>query len=93
MNLWNTVYKFAVAALVVLLGIGIIVAFAPKYQALRQLQRRKAVLEEENHKLQSEILELKLKQQSFQSDPLFIERTARELGMARSNEIIYKIHE
>jgi cell division protein FtsB len=90
MNLWVVIYRFAwgiVAAMVTMLAIGL---FAPKCRQLRQLQGEKIAMEQENRLLAEEIEELRLRQKKFHSDPAFVERTAKDLGMIKSNEFIIK---
>ena len=90
MNYWVVIYRFAWGLLILLFIIGLVCIFLPKYQGLCELQRRKTELQTESR--QTEVLteNLKIKQQQFVSDPAFVERTARETGMAKPNEIIFK---
>jgi len=76
-----------VAGLVV---IGLACVFVPPARHLRELQRKKAELQTENVRIQELINELRLKQTRFRTDPAFVERTAREAGRVKTNEVIFK---
>jgi cell division protein FtsB len=92
MNVWIIVYRGAWIALVVMLLVAIICTFRPRGVQVRELQHRRAQLEETNRQTDAQIREIRLKQQQFQTDPMFVERTAREeSGMIKSNETIFKL--
>ena len=91
MNIWDAIIKFSWAALIVLSVVGVVLIFTPKCRTLRELQRKKQALEEGNRRTEAVILDLKTRQELFLSDPAFVERTARETGMVKSNEAIVKI--
>ncbi len=78
--------------LIVLGGIvvGFVALFTPKYAQYNELNRRVREMQESNRELASAIRRLESQQQRFVSDPSFVERTARELGMAKPGEIVYK---
>lgn len=72
-------------------GIGLIVVMAaPKYYQRNELNRRIRDMRERNRDLERAVHRLEIQQQRFVTDPAFVERTARELGMARPGEVIYK---
>ena len=74
----------------VLMVIGLICLFLPKCHRIRELQRKKAVLQEENSNLDLAARNLRLKRERFKSDPVFVERVAREAGMVRTDETVFK---
>lgn len=76
--------------LIALFAVTLICVFLPKCHSLRELQRKKAVLQKENRETEAQIRELKLKQERFSSDPSFVERTARETGMVKPDESVVK---
>jgi cell division protein FtsB len=90
MNIWSTVYRWAVRLLVVLAIIGIVYLFLPKFRSKRELQRRKSALEIENKNIEQQTKELRIKREKFKTDPEFIERVARESGRVKPNEVIFK---
>jgi cell division protein FtsB len=77
--------------LMIVLGIlGLTFIFLPRCRQYQRLQRAKAAVEEENTRLESNIRELETKRKRFTYDKDFVERTARELGMAKPGETIFK---
>ncbi len=70
--------------------VGFFALFTPKYAQYNELNRRVREMQESNRELASAIRRLESQQQRFVSDPSFVERTARELGMAKPGEIVYK---
>lgn len=57
---------------------------------MRALQAKNQDLQKENIITEEQTRELKRKQERFSADPAFVERTARESGMAKPNETIFK---
>lgn len=91
MNCWVITYRVAFG-LVVLICIALLVKlFNPKIRFYNEMQGRKAELVAENRKQANEINELVQKQERFNSDPEFVERTAKEIGMVKSNEVVIKV--
>jgi cell division protein FtsB len=91
MKLWMMIMRVLQGLFVALLAALVILLFEPKlreYQDLRRLeaQRRAEVREqEERHKA------LRMKQERFVNDPRFVETLAHDLGLARSNEVLFRI--
>ena len=75
--------------LTVLILTGMVFIFGPKFSTLRKMQKDKNELKKENQRLETEITNLRTKQERFTSDPLFVERTAKEMNMIRTNEIVF----
>ena len=90
MNYWLVVYRLAWGLLVILFGVGLVCAFVPKGQRVRELQRRKAVLQQDNRRIESDTRDLVRKEERFRRDPAFVEHTAREEGMARPHERVFR---
>ncbi len=86
MNYWAIIYRFAMALLIVLLVVGLIFVFLPPSHEIRQYHRKRVELTTENVRLEEQVRALKEKQDQFRNDPAFVERTAREAGMIKSNE-------
>ncbi len=93
MNPWVVIYKSAWGLLVVLLLLGMVFLFLPKCHNIRELQNRKAAMQEENRDLERMTKELRLKRERFQSDPAFVEETAREAGMVRRDETVFIVED
>jgi cell division protein FtsB len=68
----------------------VVCVFVPRAHTHQELQRRKRALEEGNARLESKIRQLDEKQQRFRTDPDFVERIAREQGMAKPGETIFR---
>lgn len=90
MNHWKTVYRFALVILFVLFAVVLACVFLPKSRELQGLQKTKATLEQENRLTEEQIAELRTKRERFESDPAYVERTARKEGMVRPGETVYK---
>ena len=90
MNYWVLLYRFAWGLLVVLFVVGAACVFVPKGHHLRELQRKRDSLHEDNGRTELITRDLRERQQRFQNDPSFVERTAREAGMIRPNEVVFK---
>jgi len=73
--------------------IGLACVFVPPTRHLRELQRKKAELKSESVRIQEMITELRLKQKRFRTDAVFVERTARETGRVKTNEVIFKFRD
>ena len=64
----------------------------PKLRESQQLQRTKIALDEENNRMEMQIRLLESKRKRFNYDKEFVERTARELGMVKPDETVYKFY-
>ncbi len=93
MSYWVVIYRVGWLALVVLGVVGASVVFVPKWNEYRDYQRRNSEMAREVA-LEDEMLKLlKGKQDRFRTDPRFLERIAHDLGLARSNEVLFRIHQ
>lgn len=89
MNVWKTIYRVSWIILTVLIFTGVFCIFGPKFNSLRKMQQDKNELRSENQKLQAAIEDLRYKQERFTSDPKYVERTAKTIGMIRTNEVLF----
>jgi cell division protein FtsB len=89
-TVWTGLYRLALGMLAVALAAVLVFMFLPKYGRLRELQREKDGLEDGNRALEEQIRDLQDKRERFTSDPAFVERTAREAGMVKPDETVYK---
>jgi len=90
MNYWVILYRIAWGLLVILLVIGVTCVFLPQCNRLRELQRQRVSLEEQNRHTEALTRDLREKQEKFDSDTAFVVRTARETGLVMPNETVYK---
>lgn len=90
MNYWATIYKCLWGVAIVLIVIVMISFFLPKYRTLHDYQKKRYDLQQENQQKEAMIRELRHKQEQILSDPAFIERTAREAGMVKQDEVVIK---
>jgi cell division protein FtsB len=91
--MWQLIYRSAWVALFVMGLVGASVAFIPKWQEHRALQRQRAAAEEALRDEEEMLKVLKMKQERFQRDPRFVEQIAHDLGMAKPDEVIFKFHD
>jgi cell division protein FtsB len=78
---------------IALIGVVAVISWGmPKCQEYQRLQNSRMALDEENNHLESNIRQLETKHKRFAYDKDFVERTARELGMAKPGETIYKFN-
>lgn len=91
MDYWRVIYRVACIVLGVIVPVGIGCMFAPRCSNLRFLQQKCATITEENRRTEETTRELQTRQERFLSDPLFVERVARESGMVKSNEVVYRV--
>jgi len=90
MSTWRLIYRFSWALLGVLVIIGLLCVFTPKCRSLSRLQTTRNTLQEQNAEKEEEIKDLKIRQERFTTEPAFVERTARESGMVKPDEVVYK---
>ncbi len=94
MNVWLTIYRLACAAFAIVLIIGIAALFLPKVRQIHERQRKISALEEENQANEQMAAQLRQQQERFISDPLYVERVAREeLGKAKPGETVFRFSE
>ncbi|MCX7817696.1 MAG: septum formation initiator family protein [Kiritimatiellae bacterium] len=91
MSIWTVIYRAGVVAAFVLLAVVAALGIVPKWRAMQDYRRRKEDLERQIA-IEEELTKLlRQKQERFRTDPRFVERIAHDLGLARSNEILYRI--
>lgn len=91
MNFWVVLYRFAWIVVIISCVIAIVCVFLPKAHNYQELQKRKVAIEESNARMEARVRQLDMNQQRFRSDPEFVERIAREQGMAKPGETIFRI--
>jgi cell division protein FtsB len=91
MNRWVIVYRSAWGILIALFLLVVSVSFfVPRYQNLSELRRQKVQWQEENRRIEEMTKDLRIKQKLFKSDPGFVEHVARESGMVKPGETLFK---
>lgn len=77
----------------ILVAAGVVCLFLPKLAELRGLQRKQAALEHDNRRLDQATRELADKRERFASDADFVERTARESGLVKPGDTVFRFRE
>ncbi len=85
----RTLFKYAVAAALILAVVGIGLLFWPKYQKIQHLGARREQLQASTAASQATLRDVKRKQERFASDPEFVERVARQNRRARPGEVVF----
>ena len=89
MDFWKLIYRFSWSLLAVLVVIGLGLVFAPRLREITRLRGEKEALEAENLALKGQIGDMRERQRRFTTEPSYVERTAREIGMVRPGETVY----
>ena len=90
---WNLINRIVLIAIVIMAGVGVVLAFTPK---VRQLQAYQETYDSLQHRIDVTVeseKELKEKQRRFLTDPEFVEKVAHEVGYAGKDEIIFHFPE
>ena len=90
---WNLINSIVLGAVVVMAGVGVVLAFTPKVKQLQVYQDTSDELQQRIEVTVSAEQELKEKQRRFFSDPEFVEKVAHEVGYARNSETIFHFPE
>ncbi|MFO7871349.1 MAG: septum formation initiator family protein [Kiritimatiellia bacterium] len=90
MNYWVTVYRTAWSVLGIVCVVAVAFIFLPTCRRLDTLEQERAKLSAENRELALKTKRLRGKERKFVSDPGYVEHTAREMGMVKDGEIIFK---
>lgn len=88
---WNLVLRIVTGVVIALAIVGLVFLFLPRANQVRELQGRKADLETDNRATEQRIKDLKSQQEKFNSDPAFVERTARETGLIKPDETVFRM--
>ena len=90
---WNLINRIVLVAIVIMAGVGVVLAFTPKVRQMQDYQNRKAAKERLLEETIAAENELKDKIRRFSSDPEFVAKLAHEVGYARTNETIFHFPE
>jgi|YNPMSStandDraft_1061717.scaffolds.fasta_scaffold86344_2 cell division protein FtsB len=91
MSLWTLIYRTCWVLLIVMILVGAAMVMIPRWQEMRAYQQRQIELQREIETEEEMIKLLRMKQERFQTDPEFVERLARDLGLVRSNEVLIRV--
>ena len=89
-NCWTTIYRVSYGILGGLALIGAVCMFTPKWREHSHVLSEKRNIEHEIEAKKQDIKRLQIRQDRFTSEASFVERTARECGMIKRGEIVYK---
>ena len=89
-NFWVLLYRAALIAVAVAIAIAVVCVFLPQENRLRVLQSKKVALQETTSKQEARLRELDDDQNQFRKNREFVERIAREQGMAKPGETIFR---
>ena len=90
MNFWVLLYRFAWLVVIASCVVAVVCVFLPKTHNYQTLQKQKDGLEQGNALMESRVRQLEQSQKRFHSDPAFVERVAREQGMAMPGETVFR---
>ena len=90
---WNLINRIVLIAIVIMAGVGVVLAFTPKVRQLQAYQETYDSLQQRIEATVESEQELKEKQRRFLSDPEFVEKVAHEVGYAKKDEMIFHFPE
>ncbi|MDF7826271.1 septum formation initiator family protein [Pontiellaceae bacterium B12227] len=90
---WNLINRIVLVAIIIMAGVGVVLAFTPKVRQLQEYQTTHDKLQQRINVTLAAEQDLKDKQRRFNSDPEFVEKVAHEVGYARTNETIFHFPE
>ncbi|MFL2860846.1 MAG: septum formation initiator family protein [Pontiellaceae bacterium] len=86
---WNLINRVVLGVLLVVVVVGIALAFIPKVHQFNTYQERSQMLQREIDQALITEQTLKEQQRRFTTDPDFVERIAHEVGYAHPDETIF----
>ncbi len=89
-NCWTTIYRVSYGILGGLALIGAVCMFTPKWREHSNVLDEQRTIQREIAAKKQDIKRLQIRQDRFTSEASFVERTARECGMIKRGEIVYK---
>lgn len=91
MDRWGVIYKIAWILLLAACLVCLVCVFMPRYSRLMDLQEKLTEAREQNRLLEQKIRSLQEKQVRFETDPEFVEQVSRSEGMAKTNEMVFRL--
>ena len=75
-----------------ILTIIVLIIFLPSYSKMQDLKQKNLDYKRQIEQLQQKSAELKEEKRLLESDPVYLEKVAREkMGLIREGEVVYKI--
>ena len=75
-----------------ILTIVVLIIFLPSYTKMQDLKQKNLDYKKQIEQLQQKSAELKEEKRLLESDPVYLEKVAREkMGLIREGEVVYKI--
>ncbi len=90
---WNLINRIVLVTIIIMAGVGVVLAFAPKVKQLKDHQTTYDQLQQRIEITVARENELKEMQRRFKTDPEFVERIAHQVGYARKDETIFHFSE
>ncbi|MDZ8118855.1 FtsB family cell division protein [Pontiella agarivorans] len=90
---WNLINRIVLVAIIIMAGVGVVLAFTPKVRQMQEYQQTYDSLQQRIEITVDAEEELINKQRRFKTDPDFVEKVAHEVGYARTNETIFHFPE
>ena len=90
---WNIIFRVVLTASIIMLAVGVVLAFIPKINQMNSYQQIKQDLQEEIDQNIAAEKELRQQHDRCKTDPSFVEKVAHEVGYAREDEVIYQFPE
>jgi cell division protein FtsB len=81
---------FAIGVVVVTVAVGVVGAYVSLTHRMRQLQRRCDQEQAAARQFETKTGDLRGRQERFLREPAFVERVAREHGLVKTNEVVFK---
>jgi cell division protein FtsB len=86
---WNLINRVALGVLLVMVILGIAMAFIPKINQHSTYLKKSQDLQEKIDKTKLAEQKLKIQQHRLVNDPTFVERIAHKIGYAHADETIF----
>lgn len=90
MNIWIAIYRTTWVVLSILIVLSGILLAIPKMRHHQALQNNRDALEQGNLQMSQDVREHVTNQERFRTDDQFLVDVARDAGMVRSNELVFK---
>lgn len=90
---WNLIYRILLATVLVMAGVGVVLAFTPK---VRQMKTYQTTLDDYQQRIDLTVAQERQTKENihrFKTDPDYVEKVAHEVGYARADETIYHFPE
>ena len=90
---WNLINRIVLIAIIVMAGVGVAMAFAPKVTKYNEDQQKLKDLKQQIELVEAEERLIKEYIERFSNDPEFVKKVAHEVGYACPDEVIFHFPE